>query len=404
MIPDTLRGLAVPIGELRPFARNPRRGDVAAIKASLEAHGQYKAVVARKGSGEVLAGNHTLQAALELGWSELAATFVEVDDDQAARIVLVDNRTSDLGGYDESELSGLLDSLEGLDGTAWGDDEFARLLARLEKDGPLDLDTDPGLVPDEPRTRTGDVWLLGKHRLVCGDAAAGAVAAVADTDLVDVLWTDPPYGVNYVGKTEQALTIANDDAGIAPILALAFEAIDAAMVDSARFYVAAPAGPQGTMYRLAVERVGWRLHQVLVWAKDVFVLGHSDYHYQHEDVLYGYKAGEGRPGRGRHEGSRWYGDNAAATVFSIPRPKRSREHPTMKPVELVSRHLLNSTCRDDVVLDPFAGAGTTMIACENLERRCFAVEIDPGYCDVIISRWERHTGGEAVRDAEAAAA
>jgi DNA modification methylase len=394
VIPDTLAALKVPIGSLRPYGRNPRRGDVAAIRRSLEAHGQYRPLVARTGTGEVLAGNHTLAAALELGWQEIAATFVDVDDDEAARIVLVDNRTADLGVYDDGALAELLESLPGFDGTGWDQAEVARLLASMHEPG---ADTDPGALPPEPRTRPGDLWLLGDHRLLCGDSADGGVARVVGEDPVEVLWTDPPYGVEYVGKTADALTIRNDGrVGLLGLLDDVFSAADEVLNDGGRFYVAATSGPNGTTFRLAVERAGWRLHQVLVWVKDVFVLGHSDYHYQHEDVLYGFKPGRGRPGRGRHNGSRWYGGDAASTVFMVDRPKRSSEHPTMKPVELVTQQLLNSSMPEDVILDPFLGAGSTLIACENLGRRCFAVELDPRYVDVAVDRWQRHTGREAV--------
>lgn len=150
--------------------------------------------------------------------------------------------------------------------------------------------------------------------------------------------------------------------------------------------MAAPAGPQGTVFRLAIDGVGWKLHEVLVWVKDQFVLGHSDYHYQHEDVLYGYKPGPGRPGRGDHEGSRWYGGHDQSTVFSVPRPKRSDQHPTQKPVDLIVPMLLNSSRPGDVVLDPFCGSGSTLVACEQTGRAGHGVELDPKYLAVVLER------------------
>jgi DNA modification methylase len=228
----------------------------------------------------------------------------------------------------------------------------------------------------------------------CGDATDGEQLAVLMAGATaDVLWTDPPYGVGYVGKTVEAMTIANDDEhGLALLLRQAFTAVDAVLVPSAPFYVAAPAGPQGTAFRLALAEVGWRFHQALVWVKNALVLGHSDYHYAHEDVLYGWKPGPGRRGRGRHPGSRWYGGNDQTSVFFCDRPARSADHPTIKPVELIAAQLRNSSRRGEVVLDPFAGSGSTLIACEQLGRRCFAVEIDPGYCDVIRRRYREFTG------------
>jgi len=158
------------------------------------------------------------------------------------------------------------------------------------------------------------------------------------------------------------------------------------------FYVASPAGPMGSVFRGALESAGWRFHQCLVWVKDAFVLGHSDHHFRHEDILYGHLPGEGRPGRGRHQGSRWRGDNAQDTVFEVARPKRSETHPTMKPVELITAQLRNSIRPGEIVLDPFAGSGSTMIAAETLGARAFLVEIDAAYCDVIRQRYADYTG------------
>jgi DNA modification methylase len=167
------------------------------------------------------------------------------------------------------------------------------------------------------------------------------------------------------------------------------------MARGARFYLAAPAGPQGTDFRLAITEVGWTFHQALVWVKDTMVLGHSDYHKRHEDILYGWKPGEGRVGRGNHNGTRWRGDHSQTTVLDVPRPKVSTEHPTMKPVELIEICLHNSSRPDDTVLDLFGGSGSTLMACEMLRRRARLMELDPRYCDVIVKRWEEHTGRKA---------
>jgi DNA modification methylase len=150
-----------------------------------------------------------------------------------------------------------------------------------------------------------------------------------------------------------------------------------------------------------IDAIGWKIHEQLVWVKDSMVLGHSDYHLKHESILYGWTPGDGRPGRGNHEGSHWYGDNSQVSVFEIPRPKRSEEHPTMKPVELVEAQLQNSTRPGDLVYEPFSGSGTTLIACERLGRKCRAVEISPAYVAVAIQRWADMGVGEPelVRDA-----
>jgi DNA modification methylase len=168
----------------------------------------------------------------------------------------------------------------------------------------------------------------------------------------------------------------------------AFGAADAVLVANAPFYVFSPAGPLGLEFRLAIRSAGWQLHQTLVWEKNAIVLGRSDYHYQHEDLLYGWKAGPGRAGRGRHQGSRWYGDHKQSSVLHADRPARSEVHPTQKPVELLTRLLANSSRRGEIVLDMFAGSGSTLIAADQLGRRCFAVELDPAYVDVIRSRYQ----------------
>jgi site-specific DNA-methyltransferase (adenine-specific) len=237
------------------------------------------------------------------------------------------------------------------------------------------------------------VYELGAHRLACGDAGDKRLLdELVQNESAEVLWTDPPYGVSYTGKTPARLWIRGDEAeGLEALLRDGFAAVDPLLAPSARFYVCSPAGPLGLVFRQAVANQGWRLHQSLVWVKNSPVLGHSDYLYAHEDVLYGKKSGPGRPGRGRHRGSRWYGDNRQSSVLMIDRPSRSPDHPTQKPVELVERTLRNSSRRGDAVLDPFAGSGSTLIACERLGRRCFAVEIDPRYVDVIRRRYEELT-------------
>jgi site-specific DNA-methyltransferase (adenine-specific) len=260
-----------------------------------------------------------------------------------------------------------------------------------------DLDEDIPPAPKRPTTKPGDVWQLGRHRLVCADATdPDAYQALMGKAKAQLLWTDPPYGVAYTGKTTRALTIANDGAeGLDQLLADSFAAIDARLVAGARLYVAHPAGALSAKFIAAFLNHGWRLAQTLVWLKDSMVLGHADYHYRHEPILYGYRPGPGRLGRG---GKGWFGDDAQTSVFEVPRPKAAREHPTMKPPALIEAALRNSSRRNQVVLDPFAGSGSTLVACERTGRRARLIEVDPGYCDVIVARFERLTGlkGERV--------
>jgi DNA modification methylase len=340
--------------------------------------------------GTVFCGNQRLRAASELGWESIPTLFVNLDRQRAKLWALRDNNA--WGEWDEPALAEILAELAagGVDLALTGFEhkDIDRLLAGFTSE--LDPDELPPLPIGPPDSKPGEIYELGPHRLLCGDATdPEQLAALMAGQRAELLLTDPPYGVSYSGKTRRALTIRNDDqAGLAALLRTGFAAADAVLNPSARFYVFAPAGPAGTEFRLALGEVGWQLHQSLVWAKDAIVLGHSDYHYSHEDVLYGWTPGPGRPGRGRHRGTRWFGDNAQASVLYADRPKRSAEHPTAKPVGLLEVLLRNSSRRGDLVLDSFAGSGSTLIAAERLGRRCFAVEIDAAYCDVVRRRYE----------------
>jgi DNA modification methylase len=384
----------VPTGELRPYRGNPRRGDLGAIKESLLANGQYRPIVVNRRTMEVLAGNHTLRAAKELGWAAIAVTFVDCDEEQAKRIVLADNRTNDLAGYDTEDLVELLQAMPSLEGTGYDRGALDDLLDELAPE-PLEEDEIPPL-PPEPRSRDGDLYELGPHRLLCGDATAGlSYQRLLVGQKANLLWTDPPYGVSYQGRTKAKLRIENDHrAALEELLTNSFAAADQALIEGAPLYVAAPGGRLLLTFAAAFLEAGWELRQTLVWVKDTMVLGRSDYHFRHEQLVYGYKPTKGRLGRG---GRGWYGTDAETTVLEVPRPKASREHPTMKPPELVEVALRNSSRRRDVVLDPFCGSGSTIVACERAERRGFAIELDPRYCDVVIDRYEALTGTKAER-------
>jgi DNA modification methylase len=389
-----------PVAELRCWPENPRRitpGRLDDLKRALMAD---PAMLRARPllvlpDGEVFGGNQRLRAVVELGWETVPVVVVDLGRDQARLWALRDNNA--YGEWDEPALAELLAEL-----AAGGVDLALTGFAARDLDQILDsiaAPADPDEVPPLPDgaagSKAGEVYPLGRHRLLCGDATdREQILELVVGESVELLWADPPYGVSYVGKTKRALRLANDDAGGLPdLLRRSLAAVDAVLAPGGRFYVASPAGPLGTEFRLALRDVGWQLHQTLVWVKQVAVLGHGDYHYQHEDILYGWKPGPGRVGRGRHRGSRWQGDNAQTSVFFVDRPSRSSEHPTMKPVELIARQLRNSSRHGDLVLDPFAGSGSTLIACEQLGRRCLAVEIDPRYCDVIRRRYEEFCGG-----------
>lgn len=392
-----------PIGELRCYHRNPRKGDVDRIRESLVTNGQYRALAVNRGThtgrpNEVLAGNHTLLAARDLGWETVAVTYVDVDDDQAARIVVVDNRSAEVAENDDELLAELLADLPDLEGTGYRDDEFEALQKALAAEQlPTRRDTDPDEIPDpppEPHCQPGDVWELGPHRLVVGDSTdVGAWDALLAGEKADAMWTDPPYGVSYVGKTKQALTIDNDSMGaddIGELLRAVFSIALVSCREGAAWYVASPPGPLMLQFAGALAEMDV-LRQTLIWVKDVFVLGHSDYHYKHEPIFYGWT-----PGASHHAPP----DRKQDTVHEIARPKRSEDHPTMKPVELIQLHLSNSTDALDIVVDPFGGSGSTLIACHQLNRKARLIELDPRYADVICRRFQEHSGVKPTRDGE----
>ena len=408
MIAPKLEHLAVDIATLHELPGNPRRGDVDAVARSYATFGQQKPIVVqRRGRRTVVVdGNHQLKAARQLGWDKIAVSPFKVKDAKTGRVragtvaeadayALAVNRTADLGVYDDALLAKMIESIShDADLMAAASYSHNDLLALLNGAPKLGL-TDPDDVPESaPAKRRGDLWLLGPHRVLCGDSTVPAdVERLMDGTKASILWTDPPYGVDYVGKTKRALTIENDGAADLPELLGRFMAAATVVLEpSSPFYIAAPAGPLFAVFLRAVAEAGWRYHQEIVWRKDQMVLGHSDYHYIHEPLLYGYLPGPGRPGRGAHDGSRWYGDHSQVSVIDCPRPKRSEEHPTMKPVALIERCLGNSSRPGSSVLDLFGGSGSTLIACEQTGRVAYLCEIDPRYVDVTCRRYQEHTG------------
>ena len=309
----------VPIGTLKHHPRNPRKGDVEAIKRSLVHNGMYKALVVNRRTMEVLVVNHTLKAAREVGLEEVDVTLLDVDEDKARRIMLADNRTADLAGYDDELLAEVLAETPDLAGTGYGPEDLETLLADVGDPGPDEDDPPP--IPAEPRTRIGDIYALGRHRLVCGDAGDAEVyVRLLQCEQPELVFTDPPYGVDYEGKTSERLTLQGDsEVGLSELLAHSFARVDSVLAPGARVYVCHPAGPLSLTFGGAfVER--WRLKQTLVWLKDQMVLGRSDYHYKHEPILYGYKPGRAPIGRG---GRGWFAGNAEVSVLEVraPRPR-----------------------------------------------------------------------------------
>jgi DNA modification methylase len=392
-IAPQLRTLVVPIDSVTLHPNNPRRGDVEAVAASLARFGQQKPIVVQASTRYIVAGNHLAMAARSLGWSEIAANVEELDDATAVGFMLADNRTADLGGYDDTLLAAILaeqDAAANLAATGYDADDVAALLAAAG----IPDNHDPDGTPEVPESddlyvQPGDLWALGRrHRLLCGDSTdPAAVARLVGQDQVDLLWSDPPYSVAYTGKTAAALKIVNDDLGIEGTRALVAAALRLVPLRAGgAFYLASPAGPAHLAFLLALADADLTVHQTLIWVKNSLVIGHSDYSYRHEPIIYGWREGAAHTFRG---------DRRQDSVWEIARPSRSENHPTVKPVELVERAIRNSCAPGDTVADPFVGSGTTIIAAERADRRCLAMEIDPRYAQVAIERWQSFTGERA---------
>lgn len=372
-----------------------------ALMGALNEVGLVAGVTVNQTTGRLLDGHLRVELALTRGEASVPVTYVALSELEEAVVLATFDPLGAMAEADTERLAALLGGLQVEDAALRG------MLAELgERNGILRLGlTDPDTVPPLPEpadvyVRPGDLWGLGNHWLLVGDSTdLGNVARLTGAvsgSLAECLWTDPRFWVEYSGKTAARPRIANDDpAGCDVVFAGTLRA--APLAPSARFYVAAPSGPVGLAFRLGLRDVGWHLHQELVWVKDTFMPGHCDYQMQHETILYGYVPGPGRPGRGRHAGSRWYGDHAQSSVLTFPKPAASREHPTAKPVGLVERCLANSTRPGDLVYDAFLGTGTTLLAAERLGRRCLALELDPRYAQVAIARWEQFTRSKAVR-------
>ncbi len=364
-----------------------------ALAGALDAVGWVGQVLVNRRSGFVVDGHARVALALSRGEPTVPVLYVDLDPDEEALVLATLDPIGAMAGRDDEKLRALLADV------TVDDAGLLALLGDLGGSEPKAGLTDPDEVPEppeEPYIKPGELWRLGDHRILCGDATTDLPRLMAKAK-ADCLWTDPPYGVGYVGKTKDALTIENDGSGADALVAATFAAALDHVVPGAPFYCASPAGSRSFSFWRAIVDAGWQFHEELVWVKDSMVLGHSDYHFRHEPILYGYAPGEGRSGRGKHAGSRWFGNHSQTSVLEFDRPKRSEEHPTMKPVALVAAMLANSTPVGGGVMDPFSGSGSTIIAAEQLGRRSYAMDIDPRYVAVAIERWQNFTGRTAER-------
>ncbi len=390
-----------PVDRLIPFARNARTHSdeqVAQIAASIAEFGWTNPILAG-GDGIVIAGHARLLAARKLRMTEVPVIVLDhLTETQRRALVLADNKLAMNAGWDEEMLRVELEALQedgfDLDIVGFTDDELADLLADPETEPAAGL-TDEDAVPETPETVItvpGDVWILGEHRLLCGDATLIAdVERVLAGGLADMVWTDPPYNVNYAstmkdrlrGKTHRK--IANDNLGDGFDQFLHDACVNILAVTKGAIYICMSSSELHTLHQAFTE-AGGHWSTFVIWAKNAFTMGRSDYQRQYEPILYGWKEGTDHF---------WCGARDQGDVWFVKKPVRNDLHPTCKPVELIERSLHNSSKARDTVLDPFGGSGSTLIACERTGRHARLIELEPTYCDVTVRRWQEHTGREA---------
>jgi DNA modification methylase len=402
-----------PLDRLVPYERNARTHSpeqVAQIVASIQEFGFTNPLLV-DGADSILAGHGRLAAAKDMGLAEVPVIVLDhLSAEQRRAYILADNKLALNAGWDEKLLRLELGDLQladfDLSLIGFSDDELADLLPDIEELPPEDADADAvPEAPEDPITKPGDLWLLGKHRVMCGDSTSlDEVETLMNGTQADLLLTDPPYNVA-LGMDEtpeeakkrnrrtDGLTIQNDsmsDDDFRQFLRDVYSAADASMKPGATFYIWYAEPDANCAFRLAARDAGWRIRQCLIWNKNSLVMGRQDYHWKHEPCLYGWKDGAAHF---------WASDRSQTTVLDFNKPSRNGEHPTMKPVELFQYQVENSSKKGGMVLDLFGGSGTTLIACEKTSRQARLMELDPRYCDVIVKRWQQFTGKTAILEA-----
>jgi DNA modification methylase len=393
----------VAVDALIPYARNARThsdAQVAQIAASIAEFG-FTNPILTDGEKGVIAGHGRLAAARKLALTEVPVIeLAHLTPTQKKAYILADNRIAENAGWDEEllklELAELQDADFNLDLMGFGDEELDRLLdGNVEQAGLTEDDAVPE-APEEPVSRTGDLWILGQHRLLCGDSTVlSDVERLMDGQLADMAFTDPPYNVDYGNSAKDKMRgkdrrILNDALGDGFYQFLYDACLNLLLVTKGACYVCMSSSELHTLQKAWLD-AGGKWSTFVIWAKNTFTLGRADYQRQYEPILYGWKQGSNHF---------WCGDRNQSDIWNYNKPRVNDLHPTMKPVELVERALQNSSKSRDIVLDLFGGSGTTLIACEKNNRQARLIELDPKFVDVIVKRWEEYTGKKAVRAAD----
>ncbi len=415
------------VEDLIPYDRNPRINDhaVEAVAASIEEFG-FKVPIIIDKDNEIVAGHTRIKAAKMLGMEEVPTIIADdLTDEQVKAFRIADNKTAELAEWDYEILMAELDLLEDIDMEQFGFDDLADILEPTAEEDGYELE-----VPDEPRARLGEVYQLGRHRLMCGDSTKEEdVDRLMDRAKADMVMTDPPYNVDYGSKAEAINKygynfsdrhIENDympSFQFVAFLDKAMHNINKYLKQGGAFYIW-HSSKTVHEFETALRYNNLKTRQQLIWNKNSIVLSRQDYHWKHEPCLYGWKEGaahyfiddrtqstvyeDGIPEYKKMKKAELvelldeiYSDKTSTTVINEMRPQVSEEHPTMKPIKLLARLIKNSSKRKEIVLDLFGGSGSTLIACEQLDRTCYMMELDPRYIDVIIDRWEKLTGQTA---------
>ena len=378
----------VPVDRLIPYVNNARthsKEQIAKLRASIREFGFVNPVIIDR-DFSVIAGHGRIAAAREENIAEVPCVFVDhLTEAQKKAYILADNRMALDAGWDEDMLRVELESLEemGYDLGLTGFDE-KELASMFPEDEAKEDDFDVDAELQKPTfTKAGDVWTLGRHRLVCGDSTDLAVYSVLmDGVKANLVLTDPPYNVNYESSAGKIKNDNMADEKFYEFLLAAFRNMESVMADDASIYVF-HADTEGLNFRRAFADAGFYLSGCCIWKKQSLVLGRSPYQWQHEPVLYGWKK------NGRHQ---WYTGRKETTIWEFDKPNKNSDHPTMKPIPLLAYPIANSSMTNSVVLDPFGGSGSTLIACEQTDRICRTIELDEKFCDVIVNRYIEQVG------------
>lgn len=373
------------IADLIPADYNPRKDlqpgdpDYEKLKRSMKEFGYVDPIIWNQQTGRVVGGHQRLKILLDEGIEEADCVVVNLNDEKEKALNIALNKIS--GDWDKDKLALLMTDLQASDLdvslTGFDENEISDLLGTEDDTHDDNFDVDSEL--DKPAfSKSGDLWHLGKHTLLCGDATkTESYQKLLGDHKVNLVLTDPPYNVDYSSKAGKIKNDHQTDDKFYQFLLAAFQNTNQAMANDASIYVF-HADTEGLNFRRAFQDAGFYLSGCCIWKKQSLVLGRSPYQWQHEPVLYGWKKD------GKHE---WYTGRKESTVWEFDRPKQSKEHPTMKPIPLLAYPIMNSTMSNCTVLDPFGGSGSTLIACEQTNRICYMMELDPKYCDVIVNRY-----------------